>query len=55
MSQVTLIARLAQGDNVVAAARNPRSIAKVRKPKTDPVLGAGGPLLRHWRPHSSRS
>ncbi|ULK97549.1 cupin [Bradyrhizobium sp. I71] len=32
-----------------------KRIAKVRKPKTDPVLGAGGPLLRHWRSHSSRS
>ncbi|MCA1380917.1 cupin [Bradyrhizobium sp. BRP23] len=24
-------------------------IAKVRKPKTDPVLGSGGPLLAAWR------
>ncbi|MBH5367253.1 cupin [Bradyrhizobium glycinis] len=26
-----------------------KRIAKVRKPKTDPVLGSGGPLLDAWR------
>jgi uncharacterized protein YjlB len=32
-----------------------KRIAKARKPKTDPVLGAGGPLLKSWRIKSSRS
>lgn len=32
-----------------------KRIAKVRKPKTDPVLGPGGPLLNSWRMAQSRS
>lgn len=32
-----------------------KRIAKVRKPKTDPVLGPGGPLLKSWRRKASRS
>lgn len=32
-----------------------KRIAKVRKPKTDPVLGPGGPLLLSWRREASRS
>lgn len=32
-----------------------KRIAKVRKPKTDPVLGRGGPLLKSWRSKASRS
>lgn len=32
-----------------------KRIAKVRKPKTDPVLGSGGPLLLSWRREASRS
>lgn len=32
-----------------------RRIAKVRKPKTDPVLGPGGALVRYWRAQPSRS
>jgi uncharacterized protein YjlB len=32
-----------------------KRIAKVRKPKNDPVFGAGGPLLKLWRREASRS
>ena len=32
-----------------------RRIARVRKPKTDPVLGPGGALVQHWRTQPSRS
>jgi len=32
-----------------------KRIAKVRKPKTDPVHGPGGPLLDAWRKEPSRS
>ncbi|MEY9884623.1 cupin [Bradyrhizobium sp. USDA 329] len=32
-----------------------RRIAKVRKPKTDPVLGPRGALVQHWRAQPSRS
>lgn len=32
-----------------------KRIAKVRKPKTDPVLGPAGPLLKSWRSKASRS
>jgi uncharacterized protein YjlB len=32
-----------------------KRIAKARKPKTDPVLGAGGPLLTSWRIKPSRA
>ena len=32
-----------------------KRIAKVRKPKTDPVLGSGGPMLEAWRRGRSRS
>lgn len=32
-----------------------KRIAKVRKPKSDPVLGAGGPLLKEWQVKPSRS
>jgi uncharacterized protein YjlB len=32
-----------------------KRIAKVRKPRTDPVLGAGGPLLALWRARPGRS
>ncbi|AMA57806.1 Cupin 2 barrel domain-containing protein [Bradyrhizobium sp. CCGE-LA001] len=32
-----------------------KRIAKVRKPKTDPVLGPRGPLLKSWRREAVRS
>ncbi|KYG99969.1 cupin [Bradyrhizobium sp. DOA1] len=32
-----------------------KRIAKVRKPKTDPVLGPRGPLLKSWRRQAARS
>lgn len=32
-----------------------KRVAKVRKPKTDPVLGTGGPLLNAWRTKPRRT